>query len=470
MPSDARRVAGSAAAGVAGKVAVLALGLVSIAITTRYLGPGGYGQVALAFSLTQLFAVVADAGLTTIVIRELAQRPERAPEVLGSALALRSGLALFSVAGASLAALALPYPDRVRVAVLIAGVPLALGVLTSSLTAVLLADLRGGRVAIADVLGRAAALAAVATVAVLDLGFYAVVATAGIGAAVTLGVTARVARSVIGSRPRADRQVARGLLVAAAPVGAALALNEAYFRADALIISLSRSYEELGQYGLAWRVSELVAVFPGVLLLAVFPVLSRYLAEGDARLRPALQAAFDVLCVLGLGLAVGGAVVAEELVRTLGGVQFADAATPLRILLCAAALGCVNGLLGNALIARGLQFATLWLNLAALALNVLANVVLVPSYGIVAAAWTAVVCELMLLAGTGRLARRRLDFVPGLGSLARALPAVGVMAAVLWPLRDAPVALTVPLGAVVYLGGAVLLRAVEPARLRAAGR
>ena len=89
MPSDARRVAGSAAAGVAGKAAVLALGLVSIAITTRYLGPDGYGRVALALSLTQLFAVLADAGLTTIVIRELAQRPQRAPEVLGSALAIR---------------------------------------------------------------------------------------------------------------------------------------------------------------------------------------------------------------------------------------------------------------------------------------------------------------------------------------------------------------------------------------------
>lgn len=470
MPSDARRVAGSAAAGVAGKAAVLALGLVSIAITTRYLGPDGYGRVALALSLTQLFSVLADAGLTTIVIRELAQRPERAPEVLGSALAVRSGLALLSVTAAALAALALPYPQQVRVAVLIAGVPLALGVLTSSLTAVLLADLRGGRVALADVLGRAAALAAVAAVAALDLGFYAVVATAGVGAAVTLTVTTVVARSAIGGRPRADRRVARGLLVAAAPVGAALALNEAYFRADALIISLSRPYEELGHYGLAWRVSELVAVFPGVLLISVFPLLSRYLAEGDPRLRPALQAAFDVLCLLGLGLAVGGAVVAGELARTLGGEAFADAAAPLRILLCAAALGCVNGLLGNALIARGLQLAALWLNVGALTFNVVANVVLVPSQGILAAAWTAVACELGLLAGTSRLARRRLDFVPGLASLVRALPAVAIMAAALWPLRDAPVVLTVPVGVVVYVAAALATRALDPSRLRDLGR
>ena len=56
----------------------------------------------------------------------------------------------------------------------------------------------------------------------------------------------------------------RRLLVAALPLGAALALNEAYFRADALIISLSRPFEELGLYALAWRISELAATLPAV--------------------------------------------------------------------------------------------------------------------------------------------------------------------------------------------------------------
>ena len=113
--------------GLAGRGAVLLLGLVSVAITTRYLGPDRYGRFALALSFVQLFGVLADAGLTTIVVRELAQKPERAASVLGSALALRSGLAVAAAAAAALAALLMPYPPDVRVAVLIAGVPLVLG-------------------------------------------------------------------------------------------------------------------------------------------------------------------------------------------------------------------------------------------------------------------------------------------------------------------------------------------------------
>ncbi|HEX8101908.1 MAG TPA: polysaccharide biosynthesis C-terminal domain-containing protein, partial [Solirubrobacteraceae bacterium] len=417
----------------------------------------------------QLFTVLADAGLTTILMRELAQRPERAPALVGSALALRSALGLLALAGAAIAALALPYSPTVRLGVLIAGVPLVLGVLTSAFTAVALADLRGARVAVADVAGRATALAALAAVVALDLGFYAVIATAGAGAAVTLALAARLARPLLPAAPRGDRATARALLVAALPVGAALALNEAYFRADALIISLSRPYAELGRYALAWRVSELVSVFPGVLIVSVFPVLSRYMASGDGRLRGALQSAFDVFVVLALGIAAGGAIVAAELARTLGGEAFAGAAAPLRVLLCAAALACVNGLLGNALIARGAQIGALWLNGAALGLNVALNVALVPPYGIQAAAWTALGCEVVLLAGTAWLVRRRLGFVPGPAVLPRALVAALAMAAVLWPLRDAPVVLTVPLGALVFGAVALATRAVEVPRARPHG-
>ncbi len=459
-------MATSTVLGLAGRGAILLLGLVSVAVTTRYLGPGGYGRFSLALSFVQLFGVLADAGLTTIVVRELAQRPERGPEVVGSALALRSGLAVLASALAALVALAMPYPPDVRIAVLIAVVPLSLGLLNSAFVAVLQSDLRAGRVAIADVLGRAASLAAVGVVIVLDLGFYAVVAATAAGAAVTLLSTSLLARPLLPARPRADRATARGLLLAALPLGAALALNEVYFRADALIISLTRSFEEVGVYALAWRVGELTATFPGVFLLAVFPVLARYVAAADPRMRNALHTAGDVLLLGGVAIAAGGAVVASKLAHTLGGGEFAAAAAPMRILLAASAFGFLNGLYGHALIARNRQLAALWLNVLALSLNLALNIALVPTYGIMAAAWTGLASEIAILAGSTWLMRRHLDYLPSFGVLLKALPAGAAMAAAVWPLRDQPLWLSVPVGAAVYLGAIVALRGIDRERLR----
>ena len=463
--SDVRRVARSTAFGLAGRVVVLLLGIASIAITTRYLGASQYGKFALALSFVQLFGVLADAGLTTIIVRELAQKPERAASVLGSALALRSGLAVAAAGAAALAALVMPYPHDVRVAVLIAGIPLVCGLLNSAFVAVLQSDLRAGRIAIADVVGRAAALAAVALVAALDLGFYAVVFTAGVGAAVTLALTSLMARAWLPARPEADRATMRRLLLAALPLGLALALNEAYFRADALIISLSRPFEELGLYALAWRVGELTATLPAAFLVSVFPLLARYVASGDSRMGAALRTAGDVLIYIGAGVAVGGALVAPELARALGGEGFDGAATPLRILLVAAAIGFVSGLYGHALIARNLQLKALWLSVLALVLNVGLNVALVPTYGIESAAWTALGCELVLLAGSGWLVWHHLGYLPSFVALVRAVPAALVMGAAVWPLRDEPLWLSVPVGAAVYVAALALLGAVDRERL-----
>ena len=92
-PSAARAVAGNALAQAAGKAVVLGVGAASIAVTTRYLGAAGYGRFALALALLQSLGVLADAGLTTVVVREGSRTPARLAELIGNALAIRLVLA-----------------------------------------------------------------------------------------------------------------------------------------------------------------------------------------------------------------------------------------------------------------------------------------------------------------------------------------------------------------------------------------
>ena len=113
----------------------------------------------------------------------------------------------------------------------------------------------------------------------------------------------------------------------------------------------------------------------------------------------------------------------------IGGADFDGSVTPLRILLAAGALALVNGIFGLALIARERQVAALWLNVTALVFNVGLNLVLVPAYGIVAAAIVTVASEILILAGSYPLMRRYLGFFPSPGTLGAALVAAAAMAA-----------------------------------------
>jgi len=452
----ARRVAANTAVQLAGKAAVMAIGLASVAVTTRYLGASDYGKLALALAFVQTFGLLADVGLLTVAVREMSRTPERTNQLVGAVLALRLALSLAVVPLAALVSLALPYDRDVRVAILIAGGSLVLGLANGALVSVFQSRLRMGRAAVSEVLGRASAFAALALVAALDLGFYAVVATAAVGAAVALAASWILVRPLATPRLRAPRDTWRPLLAAALPVGAALAVTEIYFRADTFIISLFRDYDEVGAYSLAYRVIELLAVLPAVLMTSVFPLLSRYLGSGGDRARASttIDAVGDVFLAVSVPIAAGGLVVAPQVVELVAGDDFGQAADPLRILLFAGALAAVSGLLGYALIAGGRQTSALRLALLALGVNLALNLALVPELGIDAAAAVAVVSEILMVAGGLWLVRRELALRPRFGVAWRVAVAAAVMAGVLAVVPTESLAVLLPLGVALY--GAVL--------------
>ncbi len=447
MRTLGQRVATNTILQLAAKAAVLVIAAVSVAVLTRYLGPADYGRYALALSFMQLFGVLADAGLTTIVVREISREPGRAEELMANGLTLRLLLALTTIALAGLVSLLLPYEPDVRLAILLAGVPLLFGALNSAITAVLQAELRMGRAGVADVVGRLAAFGGVLLVVALGLGFHAAILAAGAGAAVTLFTTWALVRPVTRLRIAAAPDVWRALLRASLPVGLALALNEAYVRADSVIISVYRDFDDVGLYSLAYRILELSTLLGAAFLTSIFPVMARRARDG--RLRESVQVAWDVFVIAGAALAACGAVLAPELVRVAGGSEFADAAEPLRWLLAAGALAFVNGVIGYALIAVDRQRRALWLNATGLGVNVALNLALVPPYGIVAAAVVTLFSELLVLAGGLWLAHRHLGFLPNARVLPAALAAAGVTAGVLALMPDT-LALLLPAALLLY--------------------
>jgi O-antigen/teichoic acid export membrane protein len=438
---------------------VLALGAASIAVLTRYLGPDDYGRFALALMYMQLFGVLADVGLYTTVVRELSKDPSRTEELAGTALALRLLLSVVMIALGAALSLLLPYAPDVRLAILLAGGPLLFGMLTSSLVTVLQSRLRMGRAVVGDVGGRAVALALTLLVAWLDLGFYAVMGAAAGGAAATLLITWLLMRGIASVRFRADRAVWIPLLRASVPLGLALAINEIYFRADTLIISLYEPYDEVGLYTLAYRILEFTLALGTIFLTTVFPLLSESVARDEPRALRMIQVSTDFFVIVGAPLIAGGLVLAPAVIELAGGNEFLDASTPLRILLVAGALAWINAIFGFALIAKERQASALWLNVSALAFNVGMNFLLVPRYGIVAAAVVTVASEVLILAGSYFLMKRHFRFFPRPRTLPPALAAAAAMGGVLWLVRDASPALLVPLAAALYAG---LLYAISP--------
>jgi O-antigen/teichoic acid export membrane protein len=224
-------------------------------------------------------------------------------------------------------------------------------------------------------------------------------------------------------------------------------LQGLFFKIDSILLLPLAGAASAGVYAAAYKVSEGAGIVSSSFTLAIFPRLSRQTDLSDAyrlALRILLQVAFP--------LAAGVALLSEPIVTLVGGRGYLpDSAIALSILIAYLPLSYANGLTQYVLIAAGRQRLLSGAFVAALIFNLLANVLLIPRFGYVGAAWVTVASEVILLVPFQWAARKVAPGVSLLSEVRTPFLATLFMAPVVWWVRDAlhPLA-AIAVGAIVY--------------------
>jgi len=468
--SLARRVAVNTSALTLGRIAFALSGLVGTAVATRYLGPEVFGSLTLALVLVSIFAMIGDGGVYSAVSREITRAPERERALLANALGLGLAVAVVAALGALVASWAL-YPGADGALVRQGAAILVIQVLATALTgtagAHLVAHQRLVPVAVASGAAALAFLVVLGLTLLLDWGFAGVAAAYATSAtlvAAPIAVTWREHGVAIAADLAEWRQLARW----AAPQGAIVIVSVLYFRIDSILLSFLGTDRDVAYYGLAYKVIEVLMFVPTYFMASLFAEFARGRRHSD-ELSGRAQAAFTLLQLAALPVLVVFTVFAAQVVRVVGGPEFAGAAAPLALLVAAMLPFYLGVLFSQALIAQGEPGRLLVLLLAVLAANVALNVLLVPSLGARGAALAVLLSEVAALAAAmvlfGRLARIPRPFRPGAATLAAAAAlAVAVAVRLAGEAAGAP-ALTVltagvPLALAAYAGVLAALDAV----------
>jgi O-antigen/teichoic acid export membrane protein len=465
--SVARRIAWNTSVQTAARVGTLTLAVLTTALLTRHFGVGGYGTYVTVTVYVMFFAVFFDWGITTLLSRELAVDPD--PRLFGAALALRTALSL-TVALVALGLAFLVYRGAgdagTREGILVAFPIIVLNGIGTVPSALFQARLKMDRYALAEIAAQAVTAGAMVLVILLGWGLDAVLAATVAGALVNAALLVFFARRLIPFTVIVDPALWRRLLRLALPLGVSVMIATIYFRADAILLSLLVGAKAVGIYGVAYRLIEGVIAFPGFFVLSVFPLLTAAARAGDLQaVRVGTQRAFDVLVLAAMPVVLGTIALAPELVDLLAGSGFADAATPLRIVIAGAGLTFLNLLFAYTLIAIGEQLKVLWISAAVLAFNVALNVALIPQFTYNAAASVATASEGLSLLSFLIVVRITLGFRPSLGIAAKGAFAGGAMflALLFLPTSFVPSAL---IGLAVYSAALFLLRTHESLELR----
>jgi O-antigen/teichoic acid export membrane protein len=479
--SLARQIFGNTAVQVAGRAVGTVLALLTVGIMTRSLGPAGYGQFTTAISFLQFFGILVDFGLTMTMAKMLGeigsgdrgQETEDSGEIVGNrqgdasriasnivTLRLVSGLVFFGLA--PLVALAFPYPGAVRNAIAVGTVSFLAMSLSSVLSGVFQRHLATKYVAVAEVAGRAVLLLATWFVIHAGFGLAALMLALAAGNVVQLGLSLLFARRFVRLTLSFDFDLWRAIIRESWPIAASIAFNLVYLKGDVIIMSVFRPLAEVGLYGAAYKVLDVVTVVPTVFMGLVLPVLA---ADWAARrlddVRHKVRLAFDALALLGVPLFLGTVAVARDLMILVASDAFADSGRYLTLLMLAAVAVFLGSTYTYTAVALGLQKRVFWLYGLDAALSIALYFVLIPRWGGVAAAWVTVFSEVFIAVACAVVVIRALRAGPSLAAFGKALVAGLLMLGILTTVPGLHVLLRILLGAVIYGGLLMAFGAVK---------
>jgi O-antigen/teichoic acid export membrane protein len=196
-----------------------------------------------------------------------------------------------------------------------------------------------------------------------------------------------------GGAPRLRFSAARAkqLLRAGLPLTLTGTLLLIYMRIDQAMIFNFLGEEAAGDYAAAVRLSEAWYFVPSVVAASVFPAILRARREDRAVYRHRLQALYELMTWLGIGVAVPVTFLADWIVAVVYGADYTHAGPVLALYVWAGVFVFQTIVRAKWIVAENLQRYALVFTALATTVNVVLNAILIPRVGLVGAALATVI-------------------------------------------------------------------------------
>lgn len=415
---------------IVGQLGARTISFVYILVLARYLGVDDFGQYNLVMSFVLIAITAVDFGLTRLIVRNLSREPERIPEYLATLLPLRASLAVAGYLGLLVAAWLAGYSGRTLLLSAIAAgalLPTSIGLVFDALfqSRQQMRYSAAGDVTIALVQCLVGAMVMFA-----GGGVKALLATSAVSALAYMLFLGRQAHSCgYPIRARLDYRLCAELLRQAAPFALATLLATLASRAELLLLGRLSASENVGLFSAASRFTETALLLPTVLASAAAPVIAQFHAGSREHLRDVYVWTIRRMLFVTLPLTLTGVVLAGGILGLLFPLDYQRATPVLQLLFCAfpfASLQIINSailtmstrprlMILNSVVATTAQFAL--------------GLVIIPRYGLMGAAVSALVSQVSIFAFSYWCVRRWFVDTTGLGRLAAAPACAAALAA-----------------------------------------
>jgi O-antigen/teichoic acid export membrane protein len=446
----------------------------------RRIGAHGMGLIVMAWSGYSIFGAVGSFGMRTMLVREIAANVRRAPQLLGSAIIVRllSILPFLLITGLYVQ-LGHFRDEQALVLYLATGVAVCL-LLSDPYLAAFQAIERMKYLALADVLNKTLLSACGIALVVMGFGATALVALMLASAATVLALNVVWCRRYFSIDWHVEPARLAALVKDSLPYWGYSLFSTFYLWVGSAMLAVMVPTYVVGWYGGPTKLLGTLMFVPVILSMAWLPKLVSAFTESPDRLRQVAHVPTEQMLVLSLPVSVGGALIADPLIRFLYGPEFLPSIVVFIVLTLCVVPTYFNWAAYQILVACKRQ--AVWTKALAFVsvVNPILNLVLIPTFqgrygnGAIGAALSFLITELLLLGIAVMVIHPFLQRQTLTRVLKSALATLGMAGAVWLAGAVSPVGgglvVKVAVGATTFVALALLLRIATSEEIRVVRR
>jgi O-antigen/teichoic acid export membrane protein len=158
-----------------------------------------------------------------------------------------------------------------------------------------------------------------------------------------------------------------------------------YIRFDNIILSIFKGETAVGLYTASYKLVDSLDLIYYSFIIALFPVTSRLFKHSKEKLKFSFEKSIKYLIVISIPIAVGTTLLADKIIESIYGSQYAPSVTVLQILVWSAVLVFINAIISNLLDSTDKQVIVAKQNAMAAVINFATNLMLIPTYSYIGA-------------------------------------------------------------------------------------
>jgi O-antigen/teichoic acid export membrane protein len=433
----------------------------------RRLGDDRMGQYATALAFVGVLQIIAELGITQYVMREIARDHGKVKTYFWNLVVLRVLLALFSLALIPVLGYLYGYRGDVLLGIAIYTSSFLLAAISMPLIMVLTAHEKLGQVTLINV-GSQIIFMIIGTVILLSgLSFVWLIANNLVGLTFN-GLLSYVfirRLKIEGFRFNLNTRLWLPMIRAGLPFGINGLMMSIAYSIDTVILSRFVPDAEVGWYGVAYSLVFALLSFMGGFKQALVPSLSRVYAQDESVVKRWYQAMVRMIVTISLPIAVGGFLLASQIINFLYTAEFAPSALALKILIWDVPLLMFANYAGDMTTISNKERAAARIYTINTTANVVLNLLLIPRFGMLGAAVVTVLTDLISALQFYLLLRNQMSLPPVRAMILKAGAAAALMGGVVLLLRPLHFLIAIAAGVVIYFALAFLFRLLGPDEL-----